>query len=66
MKTILKLISIMGLILTLVPSILVFSGSINIESHKLLMFIGAVFWFSTAPFWINKEKNKISDNKNRK
>lgn len=66
MKIILKMISAMGLILTLVPSFLVFSGSINIESHKLLMFIGAVFWFSTAPFWINKEKTGISNNKNRK
>ena len=57
MKTILIIISLIGLILTIVPSILVFSNTINLAVHKNLMLIGTVLWFTTAPFWMNK-RNK--------
>ena len=55
MKTILKIISAIGLGLTLGPSFLVFSGSITFDLHKWLMLLGTILWFSTAPFWMNKK-----------
>jgi hypothetical protein len=39
----------------MIPPILVFLGEIDLDTTKLLMTIGMVAWFSSAPFWINKE-----------
>ena len=58
MKNLLKIISAIGLVLTLVPSFLVFTQTIDLENHKLLMLIGTILWFGTAPFWMNK---KVAD-----
>ncbi len=57
MRILLIAISIIGLILTVVPSILVFTQNITLETHKQLMLAGMVLWFGTAVFWI-KEKNE--------
>ncbi len=54
MKNILKLVSLIGLLLTVVPSILYFYGSLSFDMHKWLMALGAVVWFSSAPFWMNQ------------
>lgn len=54
MKTICKTISYVGLLATVVPSILVLGGSIELDAHKTLMWIGMVVWFVTAPFWMKK------------
>lgn len=51
---IIKMLSFAGLVLTLVPSFLVFGGAITFQLHKQLMLIGAVLWFITAPFWLGK------------
>lgn len=45
----------MGLLLTMIPPILIFMGKIDLDTTKLMMAIGMVAWFSTAPFWINKK-----------
>jgi purine-cytosine permease-like protein len=59
MKLLLKLLSVMGLVLTVVPSFFVFGGIIDLYSNKLLMFIGTFIWFLSSPFWMNREeKNK--------
>ena len=55
-KTLLKIISFAGLILTLVPSFLVFSRVIELDNNKILMLIGTILWFGTSPFWMNKSK----------
>lgn len=54
MKNLLKLISFTGLLLTVVPSVLYFYQNITFDMHKLLMAIGTVLWFLSAPFWMNK------------
>lgn len=54
MKTICKSISYIGLLMTVVPSILVFSGAMELDTHKTLMLIGMVLWFATAPFSLKK------------
>ena len=53
-----KIISFTGLILTLIPSILVYQGDIDLEMNKMLMLIGNFCWFLTAPYWMNKNQNR--------
>lgn len=56
MKSILKILSIIGLILTLLPAILYFYQYITLDMQKLLMACGMGLWFLTAPFWLNSAK----------
>ena len=54
MKNVLKLLSFVGLALTIIPPVLLFMGNLEMDSMKWIMGIGMAFWMSTAPFWINK------------
>jgi hypothetical protein len=56
MKNLLKIASLIGLILTIMPPVFFFLGKIEIDSMKLWMGIGMVVWMVTAPFWINKKQ----------
>ncbi|MFK7843791.1 MAG: hypothetical protein AB8G77_00715 [Rhodothermales bacterium] len=56
MTSVLKIISYLGLGLTVIPSMLVFSGDITWERHALLMLIGTLMWFGTAPFWMKDKE----------
>lgn len=66
MKTLLKITSYSGLVLTIIPSILVLKGIMDMKNHFMLMAIGMVLWFSTSPFWMkgtsleNKEQSDES------
>lgn len=53
MSVILKILSYLGLGLTIVPSVLLLVGYV-FPQYSLLATIGMVLWFATAPFWINK------------
>jgi hypothetical protein len=53
-----KIISFLGLGLTLIPSFFVFNNSISLDSAKILMFVGSLVWFIATPNWINKESSK--------
>lgn len=55
MRKILQLASVLGLGLTIVPSILVMSGQLEWKTHGTLMFIGMLLWFASAPFWMRKD-----------
>lgn len=55
MSTVLKLISLVGLVLTVGPAFLVFAGTLTWSQHATLMFIGTVLWFATAPFWMQSD-----------
>jgi hypothetical protein len=54
MKQLVKFISYIGLGLTLIPSFLVFTGNISLDSSKMFMFVGTIIWFVSAPSWMNK------------
>lgn len=54
MTALLKLLSVAGLLLTVVPAALVFLAGVEWETHALLMGIGTVLWFATAPFWMRE------------
>ena len=55
MRYLLKTGSFIGLGLTVVPAFLVFSGKLTWDVHVVLMAVGALLWFVTAPFWMVKE-----------
>jgi len=57
MTTMLRLLSWLGLALTLGPSLLVFAGRITWETHSRLMLVGMLLWFFTAPFWMKDRKS---------
>jgi hypothetical protein len=54
MRIFLKLVSLAGLVLSIVPSILFFMDSMDMSSMKLWMGLGMVMWMVSAPFWVNK------------
>lgn len=54
MTLILKILSFIGLGLTLIPSFLVFQGMMAPSFSKTLMLVGTIMWFVTAPPWLNK------------
>lgn len=58
MKTLAKIISYIGLGLSIVPAILVFQGSIAADTCKQLMAAGTLMWFITAPSWMNKAEEE--------
>lgn len=55
-RTLLSILAVAGLVLTLIPSILTFVGSIDIQMNKRLMLIGMILWFTTASFLIKIKK----------
>lgn len=54
MKTLLMIVSFVGLALTVVPSFLVLFGEISWDTHAFLMLVGMILWFGSAPFWMKK------------
>ncbi len=56
MKNLLKLLGFAALALTIVPPSLVVAGMLSEGSMKLLLAIGAVLWFATAPLWMKSEE----------
>ena len=56
MKYLYRLMAVAGLAITLVPPILFYAGTMTEENMKLLMFIGALIWFSGATPWLGKKK----------
>jgi hypothetical protein len=57
MRLLIKFVSYIGLALTLIPSFLVFTGNISLDSSKMLAFAGTIIWFVSAPTWMNKSEN---------
>lgn len=53
LKLIAKAASGIGLFLTVGPSVIVFQGSMELDTAKLIMLAGTVLWFTTAPVWMN-------------
>ncbi|MEA1996533.1 MAG: hypothetical protein U9N45_02800 [Gemmatimonadota bacterium] len=45
-------LSILGLVLTVAPSLLVFCGALSWKAHVQLMTAGMILWFLFAPVWI--------------
>ncbi|MBA7582474.1 hypothetical protein ES708_24402 [subsurface metagenome] len=56
MRLVLKIISYIGIGLTIIPSILFLMDIIELSQLKLYMLIGVFVWFGSAVFWIGKGK----------
>lgn len=56
MRNLLIVLSILSLLITVTPPVLVYKQVLSAEENKLWMTIGTLGWFLTAPFWI-KAKN---------
>jgi hypothetical protein len=54
-KRLLQVVSMVGLVLSIVPALLFFQGTISKTVYLNLMLIGMVTWFGTAIFWIKPE-----------
>ncbi|MGM0620957.1 MAG: hypothetical protein ACQETJ_07935 [Bacteroidota bacterium] len=60
MKRILQIISLAGLLLTIVPPVLFFHGNVSHTTQNMLMLIGAFIWFISAFFWLGR-KSKVEN-----
>ena len=54
MKTLLKLVSFVGLALMLAAAILVFNGAMPRKTYLIVALVGTVLWFATVPFWMKR------------
>ena len=61
MNFLLKLLSFIGLGLSVIPSFMVFYNQLDLVTYKQLMLVGTVLWLVTAPWWINKDSNAQVD-----
>jgi len=59
MKLVLKIISYIGIGLTIIPSILFLMDKIELPQLKLYMLIGVFVWFGSAVFWVGKKKDEL-------
>lgn len=55
LKKLLWIPAVTGLVFTLLPSILLFSGSMTLSQHKWWMGLGTILWLATAPFLMSKK-----------
>lgn len=55
MKNIFKIVSFIGLGLTIIPSILYFLSAIQLKTNFTLMVLGMVVYFGSAPFWMKSK-----------
>jgi hypothetical protein len=58
MMLLIKIISITGLALNIIPALLTFNDIISFDHYITLMLAGTLMWFLTAPFWINRNQRK--------
>ena len=56
MKIGLVILSLAGLVLTILPSVLLFLGRISWKNNVDLMALGMILWFATAPFLFRAKK----------
>lgn len=56
MKIILIILSVLGLTLTIIPSVLVFVQEISLQTNQHIMVFGMLLWFGTAPFWMKEQE----------
>jgi hypothetical protein len=54
-RKILQIISFCGLVLSILPAFLVYSGAFEKQTYLNLMLLGMLLWFGTAIFWVKKD-----------
>ena len=56
MRLVLQIISCLALAMTVLPSIVYFSGNMELDRVKLLLLVASVVWFAATPFWMDRKK----------
>lgn len=56
MRLMLQIISWIALAMTVLPSIVYFSGHLELERVKWLLILATVVWFAVTPFWMGKKE----------
>ena len=58
MKLGLQIISMLALLMTVVPSIMFLTGSVELGQVKCLMLGATIVWFAATPFWMGKKEEE--------
>ena len=61
MNQITKIISLVSLLVTTVPSVFYFNGLISLDVVKVLALVGTIAWFIATPMWIGQTLDPASD-----
>ncbi len=56
MRAAVVILSILGLVLIVAPSVFVFYGVLSWKIHAQLMFAGMLLWFVFAPVWMRRRE----------
>lgn len=59
MRTLLQLVSAIALIATILPSILLLTGSLDLPQAKLAMLIATIIWFIITPLWMGQPPEQL-------
>jgi hypothetical protein len=54
MKTLLKIISFIGLGLMFASAILLFNDAVGRSTYEILALVGTALWFIPVPFWMKR------------
>ena len=57
MKTLLPIVSILGLLLVLGPVIAYALGFLGKPRMSDLMLLGTILWFASVPWWIGRDRS---------
>ena len=55
MRNIAKIVSLLALSATIVPCLLYFTGTLDLDAVKWTAFVGTVVWFIATPLWMGRE-----------
>ncbi len=62
MKNAAKLVSLVALAATIVPSVLYFSGAVGHDAVKWTAIVGTIVWFIATPLWMGREQGALEAN----
>jgi hypothetical protein len=57
----LRLVSLVALAATLVPSLLCFAGTIELDTVKTSALVGTLVWFAATPLWMGRDSSDIHE-----
>jgi hypothetical protein len=55
MRALARFVSLVALVGTIVPPLLFFAGSIDLDATKRWMLVAAVAWFAATPLWMDRK-----------
>ena len=54
MKTAARFVSLVALAGTILPSVLFFTGQMDLDATKLWMLVATIVWFGATPLWMDR------------